>query len=53
MHELVSWFQLEYPELVQKMRDCDHHLTHYDKSSIDGLKSLGYDENFTDYIKNT
>lgn len=24
--QLVEWFQLTYPDLVQKMRDCNHHL---------------------------
>lgn len=52
MFELVQWFQLEYPELVSEMKRSDHHLNHYDKCSIDGIESLGYDENVVDYLKN-
>ncbi len=29
--ELISWFQLEYPKLVHRMKDASHHLTVYDK----------------------
>lgn len=31
MYELVSWFQLEYPELVDEMKFADHHLKYEDE----------------------
>ena len=35
MYELVSWFQLEYPYLVQNMKNSNHHLTTNDCLQID------------------
>lgn len=35
MWELVSWFQLEYPELVSDMRKCTHHLKEDECNLID------------------
>ena len=29
--DLISWFQLNFPELVQSMKDCSHH---YDKDNL-------------------
>jgi len=31
MHELISWFQLEYPELAGDMKNSNHHLTSMDE----------------------
>ena len=31
MTQLISWFQLEYPQLVVDMKDSNHHLTYMDK----------------------
>jgi putative nucleotidyltransferase with HDIG domain len=43
MNELVSWFQLEYPKLVVKMKKSNHHLTEFDQE-------LNY---YDDYIPST
>ena len=57
MHELVSWFQLEYPTLVQQMKDADHHLSNRDDyySYINNVKNgdpvLFFDEDKFDIIK--
>ncbi len=31
MSELVEWFQLQYPDLVKKMKICDHNFTEQDQ----------------------
>lgn len=40
MHELVSWFQLEYPELVSEMKESCHHLTYFDKLKLGEASDL-------------
>ena len=36
MTQLISWFQLEYPSIVAKMKKANHHLTRTDKATLDG-----------------
>lgn len=43
MYELVSFFQLEYPELVAEMKAANHHLDELDKLKIEaGDKGVSY-----------
>lgn len=42
MFELVSWFQLEYPELIQAMKNSNHHLNaeeHLDLKLLSGIEA--------------
>ena len=36
--QLIKWFQLEFPELVQTMKDCSHH---YDAEHINAYHLEG------------
>lgn len=39
MTELISWFQLEYPELVAQMKYSNHHKTELDSFMLGEIKS--------------
>lgn len=51
MTELVSWFQMEYPRLVRRMKNSNHHLTHQDvddRLDIDSAR-FGLTKNLNPY----
>ena len=40
MTQLISWFQLEYPQLVVDMKRATHHLTYMDKMELKEHKDI-------------
>jgi len=44
MNELVSWFQLEYPQMVFNMRESNHHLTIRDKVALEEGELIAFFE---------
>jgi len=36
MSELISWFQIEYPDLVKSMQECSHHGEHLNPYHLEG-----------------